>query len=234
MFNTGLRTKGLSLIENVPKVLTSEERLEVYRGLQYLRPMWIQNRKDGPWFTLGAAAYLDALDGPRDYLERADFFNKIMMEVFGWLYEKYLSHIKKIAGTEKVYFHPYFALPGFHIFQYRPELLLRDDLQMQIHRDQQYKLLDFSGPITKHLSATLCVLLPKEGGGLNYWTSKLDQEPKTTPEFYKYTEGSISYHFGDLWHQIAPPKNPTIFCERITFQGQAAFREVDESWIIYR
>lgn len=205
--------------------LDADELQRVYDGVHHMRPLWVQNRTGVAWWTIGAAAYLDALSEEKTYWERAQFINQFLKMEFDWLNEKYKKTLQEYLGRP-VDFARQHALPGFHIFKSDPDLSV--SCPAQIHYDRQHEKLTWPEPVANHVSATACIKLPKEGGGLNYW------DENEVEHYLPYTEGTIQLHFGDVKHQIAGAKNPQPDDERITYQGQAALMAKADTWLIYR
>src|SRR4029079_6256867 len=108
-------TEDLQTPRNRP-LLSIDECRRVRRTVEELRGRWLQRSPTTPFYTLGTASYLDAIDGRFDaYSERARFENAILWHHFDWLFERLASAIAKEVGIP-VEYDPRLALPGFHIF----------------------------------------------------------------------------------------------------------------------
>lgn len=213
-----------------------------------LRPHWEPRLADAPFFTLGAASYMDAIPAARqaEYYEKAARLNPVLEENFGWLYAKLTRALEQHLGAACA-FEPRAARPGFHIFL--PVPVFQQSLA-SIHVDLQYELLDWRGhprpDFGNPVSFTLSVVLPRGGGGLHTWDVPYEavrglSRPEiartvasTPPELRRYAPGSIVLHSGHTLHQIAPlpaiePGDPRD--ARITLQGHAMRSE--GTWWLY-
>jgi len=182
---------------------------------------------DIPFYTLGAASYLD---GDDEYVSFAKKMNPLLLKHFCELYIP-LAEILYAETGEIIKYEEQFALPGFHIFESHP---IFEKPIAACHFDLQYKKIQWpyqNIDLTRPFSFTLSLKLPSHGGGLNYWD--LEYEPlkdKTRPELEKiqervekkyipYKEGSMIVQQGLFLHQIAPAQELLPTDERITLQG---------------
>ncbi len=207
-------------------VLTKEECLDLRSSVHRLRPRWIQRYRWVPFYTLGAASYLDAAQrGTATYYGLAAEYNPLLRDSFPWLYDR-LAAVLRSELRAPVTYAEKLALPGFHVFL---DAKLFEYAVARIHRDLQYKLLHWSGEEgdgpDATLSFTLAVALPESGGGLNVW----ETESKMT--HIAYCAGSLVLHFGDVLHQIAPTPRVQPGDERITIQGHGVLRR--GAWQLY-
>ena len=215
-------------------MLTPEQCDLVIDRLQAHRSRWTQRLRGLPFYTLGAASYLDAESGRTAYRERARALNPLLEREFGWLYERLRSELSRCLAAE-VSHEPRAALPGFHIFlshrAFRASLgRIHFDLQF-MHIDWlDADRMDFLHPV----SYTLAIRLPRSGAGLLTWDITKAEYDAMAPDerssiardrtsnFLPYTEGELICHSGMLLHQIAPARgDPDADDMRITLQGHA-------------
>jgi hypothetical protein len=228
------------MVERV-EVLTPAECDQVREQIHALEPEWIRRHAGSPFFTLGAASYLDK---DEVYYDRAQQNNPLLTQHFGWLHERVME---KLQGHLKapVSFYERFALPGFHVFGGSKALLQMGNAS--VHCDVQYNRLDWSGlsdpDFENPLSFTLTIKLPQSGGGLRVWDiqyaeiagrSAEELRPifrERTRTLEPYTIGEMVLHSGHQVHQIAPVENITKEDERLTMQGHGI--KCGDTWIIY-
>ena len=227
--------------------LLSDLECEQASSIVYsLKESWIHRHPFAPYYTLGAATYLDVIRNKHDYYGLAKVNNLILIKSLDWLYEKlieiletYLQAPVKLTQDK--------ALPGFHIYL---GFKLFELSVAPIHCDlQQHSLnwnkteqTDFNNPI----SFTLPIALPKTGSGLNIWDSTLTYETLQTDEnkqeieqsikfeektFHPYQLGQMIIHSGLAAHQAVIGKELKQGEDRITLQGHALFSQ--GSWQLY-
>ncbi len=196
-----------------------------------LRDCWIRRNALVPFFTFGAASYLDAAHSRARYLELAADFNPRLRNRFGWLLDQVSAAISASLGF-KTQWHAHGALPGFHIFLAHPAFSLP---VASIHFDRQYLLIDWSGvpdpDFNAPLSFTLPIELPAAGGGLKTWSTRETQFNEMREkqqgnlalslpfELHEYRIGELVIHSGNMLHQIAPSPRMEPGDRRITLQG---------------
>jgi hypothetical protein len=226
-------------------LVTHEEAAAVAREVLAERASWRQRDEVYPFFTLGAASYLDArLEGAAAYEAYAGASNGILHRSFGWLHERVRLAVSRHVGAEATYA-PGLALPGFHVF------LSHDAFKRptaSLHYDLQYTFIDWGERGTPdgdaQLSLTLPITLPAQGGGLRVWNidrRKLEQmaaperrlytTTNRTATTHEYTVGHLVVHSGHLLHQIAHAPELNADEMRITLQAHAL--PVDGRWVIY-
>jgi hypothetical protein len=212
--------------------LTEEEVKKTLELVHSLKEWWEARAGKGiPFYTLGAASYIDAAErGAYYYKMKAERTNPLLLEHFSFLYEHLLAVLEKFCG-KKVMFEKELALPGFHIFQYyelfkKPIASPHYDLQFD-RFTWNYKNVDYGHP----LSFTLALALPSGGGGLNYWdlyyndfkelnrAEMAEVAAKSPMHYLPYEVGKIAIHEGFMLHRIAPAKEMKPGDERITLQG---------------
>lgn len=205
------------------------------------KPQWTQRHPTEPYFTLGAASYLDAVQTPEKYYREAARLNPYLWETFAWIYEKLAAHFLQELATA-VEYDPQLALPGFHVYLASKTF---EKPIASIHYDLQHELVGFASPgeeIAGILSFTLVTALPLHGGGLNWWelprhqVSTLSREEKYSylqnqKQFFPYQLGHLYTHSGKILHQAAPGVNLQPGDQRITLQGHAFLRR--NTWVLY-
>lgn len=212
-------------------LLTESECLAVRSVVHKLRKFWTQRHPALPFYTLGTASYMDAVQDKQDYYSKAKYYNPILRAHLGWLYNKLSVTLAKILKAPVCY-QDVLALPGFHIFLSHKAF---EQPIASIHRDLQYELLKWKSPekidFSQTISFTLAIALPKFGGGLYLWDLHHDEFPNLTQpdikrligerkkSFHAYKLGKLALHSGHLVHQIAPAQNVQPEDERITIQG---------------
>jgi len=224
-------------------VLTADECASIISEVHCLQQHWIPRNNYAPFYSLGAASYLDATRDPVAYYAGAKVLNPILHEHFDWL-------LTRVAAALSAHyqmparFHEGFALPGFHIFLSSKTW---EHPTAFIHCDLQYKHLDwscFESPdFTRPISFTLSVQLPVNGGGLRTWDvyneealriskEELRELFKQRPMKYEpYHVGQMVLHSGHMAHQIAPSVEMQPDDARITLQGHGI--PCNGEWILY-
>ncbi len=205
-------------------------------GIHALRGEWTQWQPEAPYFTLGAASYLDAArNGFPAYQEKARRLNPLLIERFGWLHERLEERLSSELGTP-CFFDGEVARPGFHVFLGNE--VFREPVA-SVHFDLQYEEIGFSrypgADPEGQLSLTLAIRLPACGAGLWTWPLFHQDLPPRGPgettwtfsmkglkrEDHPYTEGRLILHSGHQLHQIAPMPGMTEEDERLTLQAHA-------------
>jgi hypothetical protein len=224
-------------------LLTERECQEVSSTIYGLREFWLQRRALLPFYTLGAASYLDAVKVQQEYYDKAKCYNSILKEYLEWLYKQLADVLSKHLKAPVRYLDAA-GLPGFHI--YLAHKLFEQPLA-SVHYDLQYRLLRWECPdqtdFTHPLSFTLAISLPKFGGGLNMWSighqeairmnkaQLKDLIKSRVKSFYPYQLGQLILHSGHTLHQAAPAKDIQPEDTRITLQGHALLSQ--GSWQLY-
>ncbi|MCP5157272.1 MAG: hypothetical protein H6983_24050 [Ectothiorhodospiraceae bacterium] len=224
-------------------VLTADECAAVGRLVRDARKRWILRSAEWPFYTLGAASYIDARAGERPYRALARLHNPWLRQAFGWLYRRVGAVLAARLGapvqvTEQA------AVPGFHVYQACPAF---ETPVASIHCDRQYALIgwdDGPAPDLAHpLSFTLPVSVPRSGAGLDVWDlplaaveglgheafSRLVGERR--PARHAYALGELVVHDGHLVHRAAPSTDLQPDDERVTLQGHGLRRGT--TWEIY-
>ena len=218
-------------------LLTEQECWEVRSVVQELKDFWLQRNPTLPFYTLGAASYLDAVEDQQDYYSKAQIYNPILRDRLGWLYERLADTLAQSLKAPTSY-HDELALPGFHVYL---ACKLFEQPIASIHCDSQYKLVNWKSPsdidFAHPISFTLAISLPKFGGGLNTWDLHYQEIIKLShvefvqllksraKNYHPYQIGQMILHSGHTVHQAAPGKNIQPDDERITLQGHAFFNQ---------
>ncbi|HEY9724033.1 MAG TPA: hypothetical protein V6D47_18670 [Oscillatoriaceae cyanobacterium] len=203
-----------------------------------LQPYWVARHPEAPFYTLGAASYLDGSAGNR-YAALATRLNPHLDSAFAPLYARVCATLAARLG-EPVQLAGTHARPGFHVFLAH-EAFARP--VARLHCDLQHELLPWDGAIESTLSFTLPVALPASGGGMEVWAIDTDAwlalelpERKaaltTLPRRdVTYTLGTLALHSGRLLHRIAPSAEVAPQDERITLQGHGV--RIAGTWHLY-
>ena len=229
------------------ELLSGADCDRIHRDVHGLRKRWIQRHPDLPFFTLGAAAYLDATGGRfSSYVELAAVENPALEENFGRLHEKLLESIGDFVQAPCVT-ESRLALPGFHVFLGHPDF---DRPLASKHFDLQYEAIDWSGigepQPERQLSITVPIRVPAAGASLRVWDVTWEQVRDADQESrrrlaaanrqarnHSYRMGVVAIHSGHLFHQIAPFVDPLPDDERLTLQAHALPVNDGERWIVY-
>ena len=170
--------------------LSLAECQETVNKINSSESLWIHRQVDldMPFYSLGAASYLDISQEPEDALKNGfnsvayekynkliKTYNPFLLEKFSNLYEKLIKLFSSKFNCE-VKLLESLALPGFHI--YLADWFFQDEMGI-IHCDLQYMSHNWDNlfpnwkntrdDLEKHLSFTLALELPKYGGGLYHW-----------------------------------------------------------------
>jgi hypothetical protein len=223
-------------------VLSERECDRVRETIMALRPKWTRRKPWVPFYTLGAASYIDAAASRSDYHRMAIEYNPVLREHFSWLYERVAGNLRDHL-SEPVECASDLGLPGFHI--YLASKVFEKPIA-SIHCDSQYRLHDWTGQsvdLDNPISFTLSIALPANGGGLNTWDICYDEILARTDvdlaelirgrnlSFHAYRRGHMAVHSGHLLHQAAPARDVQPEDERITLQGHAI--RAGGTWRLY-
>jgi hypothetical protein len=194
-----------------------------------LRPHWTRRDPHLPFYTLGLAAYLDAVrDDPQLGGKRAYHIsalrqqnNKLMAEHFSPLLERCCQALAQWTKQTVRCLGEQAALPGFHI--HLPHPLFAQEVASR-HVDLQFQQV-FGLPRPdpdQVLTLTLPVSLPA-GAGLRLWAGEASV-------FHPYQLGHLAVHNGLMPHQavLHPLGEPVA---RIMLQCHAL--QQDGAWGLY-
>lgn len=234
--------RGMGTVQRIA-VLEESACARARAELHALRDRWCRRRAALPFFTLGAAAYLDAQRGTAAYDERAALDGSLLRECFGWVHERVAAALAEALGGPVRVAHEH-APPGFHLYQSHPAF---ERPIAEVHFDLQQHRLDWGDPErvdwTRPISFTLPVALPQRGGGLHTWdisyaeitaldrTARRDLFRGAARTHHPYRLGEMVMHSGHLLHQAAPGIELRDEDERFTLQGHALRR--DGVWDLY-
>jgi hypothetical protein len=227
---------------NTINLLSESECNRISSIVHQLKNSWIHRHFSAPFYTLGAASYLDANRDNNNYYGLAELYNSILKEHFSWLYKKLAKSLAQYLQAP-VLLTSMAAIPGFHI--YLPFKLFEFSVT-SIHFDLQYKLVNWKSleqtSFENPLSFTLPISLPR-GGGLNLWDityqdwlkipkQELKELLKSKPKsFYTYQLGKMVVHSGLTIHQAVIGQNMQPNEQRFTLQGHALYSQ--GNWQLY-
>ncbi len=225
--------------------LDADQCQDLRERIHSVRSRWIKRHPEVPFFTIGAASYLDAGNGKeQSYREMAGRGNDVLDEHFSDLLDRFAEVMSEQLGAPAFYDRS-IALPGFHVYLAHPVFAqgvasVHYDLQYEgITWDESYGDIDFDTQV----SITVSVALPQEGGGLNHWDLDIREMRVLSPEDFKervkaserhyhpYKTGGLAMHPGHLLHQGSLMKNVQLGDERITLQAHGL--PTDKGWVLY-
>lgn len=209
-------------------LLDQEECRRALAAIDRLRPEWEPRSAAAPFFTLGAAAYLDG--GGERYRHKATVLNRLLAAEFGWLLDRVAAAVGRAAGARTCWLEGA-ALPGFHIYLDSP---LFAQPVASVHLDRQQYQIDVSRlhapDLSAPLSFTLSLQLPSSGAGLNVWNihesaragaAAVAAAGAAEPAFQPYRAGTLLVHDGNAVHQAVISRGMGQSERRITLQGHA-------------
>jgi hypothetical protein len=225
------------------ELLDAPECAHALQAVDALRERWTRRNAAFPFFTLGAASYIDAALSRHGYRERARSDNPLLAAHFGWLLERVRAKLAALLGAP-VEWQPHAALPGFHI--YLAHKIFEQPIA-SVHCDSQYELIDWSGcgapDFGEVASFTLALALPRKGGGLNVFdlhraqAQGLDNATfarrvrESAMTYHPYRVGAMVLHSGHQMHQAAPGRDILPDERRITLQGHCL--RAGDRWYAY-
>jgi hypothetical protein len=225
-------------------VLTELECQKVDSVVRHLDNFWIQRHQLAPFYTLGAASYIDAAQDQTSYYTKAMLYNTVLYDALTWLYEKLIVTLEQHLHVPVIYL-DWAALPGFHI--YLDSKLFELPAFVSTHFDCQYQYLIWEDrediAAMQMLSFTLPISLPSSGAGLNTWDISGEDAMKLSKEelgrltqsalktFHPYYLGQLILHSGHLVHQATLGDEIQPGDSRVTLQGHAVLRQ--KSWNLY-
>jgi hypothetical protein len=222
------------------EVLRSQECETARDQVLALREHWTQRSEVRNFFTLGAAAYLDAPSRREAYLRAAQVLNPLLCGSFGWLYERVRCGFEEVLG-QPVSYDDECAMPGFHIFLYQGEDQSQDKPSTRAHFDLQWLHAMPGCQPEETLSFTLLIEEPSGGSSLEVWPAHRNavradfnalQYASTNPsQTLLYSRGHMVVHDGLLLHAIGRASIAAPKGHRITFQGHGA--KGSRGWKLY-
>jgi hypothetical protein len=208
-----------------------------------LRARWIRRMPEVEFFTLGAASYLDR---EPDYTARLVALNPVLRAHFASLHAAVTAALAEIV-EEPVELASDKALPGFHVWGVPG---IPTEPVTSLHFDLQFEHLAWPDAVdlTRTLSFTLPLRLPRGGGGLSLWDTTKDRVDAfyceagfrgtlndltlLLPEHFEpYRCGELVIHSGLELHRIAPVAAVVPDDLRVTLQGHGL--RVGNRWQIY-
>jgi hypothetical protein len=208
-----------------------------------------------PFYTLGAASYLDlrfATGSINEYLSHPRAVWASTGPAVATLLDDVRGALACVLDAP-VEYAPQLPSPGFHIFIGRAipqvDCTRCSSGCRSCHFDLQHTLIPWERwysdvDASQTLSFTLPINLPAAGGGLTIWKSlTLDQfGPSdqieiptmayiTASETIRYALGHLVLHDGHVLHQVAAVSPVSVTDERITLQGHGIL--ADDAWRLY-
>ncbi len=229
-----------SVIERI-SLFSETECEEIRKKVHELRHLWIKRHPGVPFYTLGAASYLDGFFLPK-YVDLAQKFNNTLKEEFGWVHNK-LFEALEIQLRGPVFYAESFAVPGFHVLLSHPGFGMNF---ASFHFDLQYDFLyrNHNGAdLSRPFSFTLAIALPTAGASMTLCDlrhSEVKDLPraevmqisaKRKQSIVSYKVGTMVVHSGHHFHKLSPMLHMQPTDERITLQGHAIC--LDGNWQIY-
>jgi hypothetical protein len=222
-------------------ILNSHECEKARNQVIALRDCWTQRSDGGGFFTLGAAAYLDAPNRRASYLEAARASNPELCRSFDWLHERVRQFFEDFFG-EPVFFDLQYAVPGFHIFVFRGCDQSNDDVAARAHFDLQWMHAMPGHVPAETLSFTLPIEEPSGGATMAIWRYRYEGAVKLRfpapqyasshpPQTVTYSRGRIVVHDGLILHAIGRSSAAAPAGLRITMQGHGV--KLARGWLLY-
>jgi hypothetical protein len=221
-------------------LLNREDCAEICARVLALRNRWTE-RSPGRFYTLGAAAYLDATDARDAYLAAARETNPILQENFDAVLELVREFFEELLG-DAAFYSPHLALPGFHVFTSQHADPGTEDIAPRAHFDMQWMhaIADHEPQAT--LSFTLPIERPRGGACLAVWPVRYadavrfgyaacDYAARHPWQRVVYERGRIVIHDGHVLHAIGPASDPAPRGYRITLQGHGV--RMPTGWMLY-
>ena len=221
-------------------LLNREDCAEICARVLALRNRWTE-RSSGRFYTLGAAAYLDATDARDAYLAAARDTNPILQENFGAVLELVREFFEELLG-DAAFYSPHLALPGFHVFTSLHANLGTEDIAPRAHFDMQWTEATPEQEPEATLSFTLPIEQPSSGACLAVWPFRYadalrldyaacDYAAQNPWQRVAYEPGRIVVHDGHILHAIGPRATAAPNEYRITLQGHGV--RMPAGWMLY-
>jgi len=214
-----------------------KECSEISEKIVSLNHLWLKEQKifwkekhPDIFHTLGLPIY-QSTNNIEVYFEQAYLFNKTLYKYFELLYEKLKNKLSDIIG-EKAFYDFNLAIPGFHIFKYNSNEVIKGgcphfDLQFLNLKAYQYSPIDIANVYT----FILPLQLPNSGANLKIWdfhynevgrqfqNTDFDLLNSRKSMVHNYSIGKIVIKSGLYCHQIGETNNVENGDMRITLQG---------------
>jgi hypothetical protein len=226
--------------ERIP-IFSESECAQIREKVHELRHLWISRNTLVPFYTLGAASYLDGVF-LTVYLDLAKKFNNILKEEFSWMYTRLFEVLENHLQAPIVHAER-FAVPGFHVLLSHRAF---EGSFAAFHFDLQYDFLyrnNASADLSRPFSFTVAIAIPKSGASMTVCelqhSEVKDLPPAAVMEISKerkqnlvaYKTGTMVTHSGHFLHKLSPIPDIQPTDERITLQGHAIC--CDGKWQIY-
>jgi hypothetical protein len=191
---------------------------------------------------MGAATYIEGATNYALYQRLRSCTDPVLRSELGWMYHSLAETLARIL-LSAVEYTPVAAMPGFHIYEYSPDLV---GLECSKHVDSQFREHPWSVYTVVDelhtLSFTAAVHLPRCGAGMNWWPVTMDDASfacqdvlgrivEGPPRKYPYELGAVCIHSGRFYHQIESMSEMTAGEQRVTLQGHGIF--ADGAWRLY-
>lgn len=232
-------TRRMALPARAP-MLSGVQSAAVRDAVDAARRHWLARTHTYPFYTVGAVAQFDALDGSDAYAQCAARENPKLLEWFAPLYAQLQSTLAGALGSG-VEYRAGWALPAFRIFSACRGAALP---LAPVHCNVQYLDLDTtSADLTQPISFALTIALPERGASLTEWDLSYDQtvglDTEETAHLldaaphsdHELHAGELLIYAAERYHQMAPMRHPRHDDVRITLEGHALF--VDGVWQVY-
>jgi hypothetical protein len=225
-------------------LLSTEEAQDVWSKLLELRYLW-RDLGEGNEFALGGSSYLDGTPNST-YFQLAITSRPILIEHFGWLYQRILQAVTpvfQVATDLPVSYSDELALPGFVCLlrgsQRRRWVGAHVDFNVQTWMKYENQTFE----LDRCASFTLPIRLPPTSSGLRIWPEinanhvhffamkhGLSQPEASVIlarnwpfDLHEYSPGQLVIHSGQALHEVEPWEPPDGD-GRITLQGHAVVR----------
>ncbi|WP_159013193.1 hypothetical protein [Acidisoma sp. S159] len=202
------------------------------------RSHWVP-RSDGGFYTLGTAAYLDAVTSIDKYLLSARCSNEILIKSFPSLYDR-LGLLLSSQLEETVILDKLRAIPGFHIFEVGGQSFEKESVAQRSHFDLQWLYAYPNEDVVGTFSFTLLIEAPNCGATMAVWEltykdALFGANPRKhakhyIPRLINYAPGRLLMHDGLILHAIGPTGSGRAGL-RITLQGHGI--RFDKRWRLY-
>ena len=203
------------------------------RAILALRNSWTE-RSPGRFYTLGAAAYLDAAEKHDAYLAAAREANPMLQENFDAVLELVREFFEEFLG-DAAFYNSQLALPGFHIFTSQRADPGGKNIAARAHFDMQWTEATPGHEPQATLSFTLPIEQPSGGACLAVWPFRYadavrlgyaacDYAAQNPWQRVAYEPGRIVVHDGHVLHaigrrQIRIPTRIASPCKAMAFRA---------------
>jgi hypothetical protein len=222
------------------RLFSAAECAGIRRRVLGLREHWVKRSANG-FYSLAAAAYLDAPGHHEEYRKLAQETNPLLLENFADVYATVTAFFERLL-LAPVRMTGEAAVPGFHIFEFGRCGPDGDPSWRRVHFDLQRLDAFPAGGYDATLSFTVAIEQPPDGAAMDVWPLRyadavLINVPVTEwaetrpPHRMAYADGGITVHDGDILHAIGSRSAGEPGGRRLTLQGHGIF--LDGAWILY-